>query len=310
MSTEIPVSFVKQFGANVFHLSQQKGSKLRGAVRVESVKGDSRFFDRIGKAAAVVRTTRHGDTPIMDTPHSRRMVTLTDYHYGDMVDDQDKIRTLNDPTNDYAQAAIWSLGRSIDQVIVAAASGNAYGGVAGATPVALPSTQKVASVASSAGDELNVQALRRAAKILDQNNVDPSEPRYCAFNAYQKEALLGQTEVTSADFNTVRALVMGEINTFMGFKFIHTEEIVDQSGSLSFDTTSGAVGSGGGDADGYDKVLVWAKMGLLLGVGQDITAEIAKDPGKQFNTRVYAKMGIGGTRMEEEKVVEILCKDS
>lgn len=310
MSAEIPVSFVKQFGANIFHLSQQKGSKLRGAVRVESVQGDSRFFDRIGKAAAVVRTTRHGDTPIMDTPHSRRMVTLTDYHYGDMVDDQDKVRTLNDPTNDYSQAAIWALGRSMDQVLVAAASGNAYGGVAGATPVALPATQKLASVSAGAGDELNVQALRRAARILDGNNVDPSEPRFCAFNAYQKEALLGQTEVTSADFNTVRALVMGEINTFMGFKFIHTEELVEQDSALAFDQSTGAVGSGSGAALGYDKVLVWAKMGLLLGIGKDITAEIGKDPGKQFNTRVYAKMGIGGTRMEEEKVVEILCLDT
>lgn len=310
MSTEITTAFVKQFGANVFHLSQQKGSKLRGAVRVESVKGDSRFFDRIGKAVAAIRTSRHSDTPQMDTPHSRRMVTLADYEYGDLVDDQDKIRTLIDPTNEYVMAATWALGRSMDEVIIAAALGSAYGGVAGATAVVLPSTQKLASVASSAGASLNVQALRRTAKKFDANEVDQSIKRFFAFNAYQKEALLGETEVTSSDFNTVRALVMGEIDTFVGFKFILTERLTDRSGALSFDVSSGAVGSGGGDADGYDQCIAWAQDGLLLGLGKDINAQVAPRVDKSFSTQIYASMALGATRMEEEKVVEVLCKDT
>lgn len=312
MSTEVTTAFVKQFGSLVFHLSQQQGSVLRPAVRVESVKGDSRYFDRIGKATAVIRTSRHGDTPQFDTPHSRRMVTLADYHYGDMVDDQDKVRMLIDPTSEYVIAAMWALGRSMDDVIISAASGNAAGGSTGTSSVALPSSQKLvaADSAGTAGAGLNVTALRRAAKILDGNDVAPSIPRYFAFNAYQKEKLLGETEVTSADFNTVRALVMGDIDTFMGFKFLRTERLVDQSGSLAVNFTTGAVGSGGGDADGYDKCLAWAKDGLLLGLGEDIKAEIGKDPGKQFNTRVYCKMSIGAVRMEEEKVVEVLCLDT
>lgn len=310
MSSQITTSFVKQYGANVFHLSQQKGSVLRNCVRVESVQGDSRFFDRIGKATAQVKAGRHSDTPIMDTPHTRRMVALVDYEYGDMVDNADKVKTLNDPTNDYSVAAQWALGRAMDDLIVDAASGNAYGGVAGATSVALPSTQKIASVASTAGASLNVQALRRAAKILDSNDVDPMEARYFAFNAYQKEALLGQTEVSSADYNSVKALVMGQIDTFMGFKFVRTELLNDRSSALSFDQTTGAVGSGSGDANGYDQCLAWAKSGLLLAIGADIKAEIAKDPGKSFGTRIYASMSLGATRMEEEKVVEVLCKDT
>lgn len=310
MSSQITTSFVKQYGANVFHLSQQKGSVLRNCVRVESVTGDSRFFDRIGKATAQVKSGRHADTPIMDTPHSRRMVTLVDYEYGDMVDNADKIKTLNDPTNDYSVAAQWALGRSMDDVIIAAASGSAYGGVAGASAVVLPTTQKLVSVASGAGASLNVQALRRASKILDANDVDPMEARYFAFNALQKEALLGQTEVSSSDYNSVKALVMGQVDTFMGFKFVRTERLTDRSGALTFDYTAGTVGSGSGDADGYDQCLAWAKSGLLLAMGQDIKAEIAKDPGKSFGMRIYASMALGATRMEEEKVVEVLCKDT
>lgn len=310
MSSEITTAFVKQFGSNIYVLAQAKGSKLRNAVRVETVKGDSKFFDRIGKKTAVLRTSRHSDTPINDTPHTRRMLVLKDFEDGDMIDDQDKIRTLIDPTNAYVEMIIFALGRRMDEEIVGAANGNAYGGVAGATPVALPSTQKIASVASTAGAALNVQALRRAVRILDTNEVDSSIKRFCAFNAHQKEALLGQTEVTSADFNTVRALVMGEIDTFLGLKFILTERITDQSGALSFDTTSGVVGSGGGDADGYDQVLVWAMDGLILGIGEDIKSRVGERPDKGFNTQAYAKMTIGATRMEEEKVVQILCKDT
>ncbi len=310
MSQQITTAFVKQFGANVFHLSQQKGSRLRNAVRTETVVGDARFFDRIGKATAQTRTNRHGDTPQMDTPHSRRMVTLITKEYGDLVDNPDKVRTLIDPANEYSVAAQWALGRAMDDAIISAASGNTSGGVSGGTPVSLPSTQKLASVNSGAGVSLNVQALRRTAKILDGNDVDESEQRYFAFNAYQKESLLSATEVANHDYNTIKALVMGQIDTFMGFKFIRTEQLVDNAVATSFDTTSGAVGSGGGDSNGYDIQLAWAKSGLLLGLGSDINAQISVRPDKSYSTGVYASMDIGATRMEEEKVVEVHCKDT
>ena len=97
MSTQITEAFVKQFNSNVFHLSQQKGSRLRGLVRQESQNGKSQFFDIIGSVTAQKHTTRHGDTPLIDTPHSRRRVTLSSYKHADLVDDSDKIKLLIDP---------------------------------------------------------------------------------------------------------------------------------------------------------------------------------------------------------------------
>lgn len=79
MSTQITTAFVQQYKANVYHLTQQKGSKLRRAVRVESVTGKNAYFEQIGATAARKRTTRHADTPRMETPHSRRRVALEDY---------------------------------------------------------------------------------------------------------------------------------------------------------------------------------------------------------------------------------------
>tara|TARA_R110002167_G_scaffold89598_2_gene241788 strand:- start:689 stop:895 length:207 start_codon:yes stop_codon:yes gene_type:complete len=65
MSTQINTAFVQQFSSNVTMLSQQMGSLLRGSVDSETIVGEKAFFDQVGKAAAVARTTRHGDTPLM-----------------------------------------------------------------------------------------------------------------------------------------------------------------------------------------------------------------------------------------------------
>ncbi len=99
MSVQITTAFVNQFSSNIQMLSQQMGSLLRNAVDVETVNGEKAFFDQVGSAAAVLRTTRHADTPLVDTPHSRRMVTMSDYEYADLIDDQDKVRLLVDPTS-------------------------------------------------------------------------------------------------------------------------------------------------------------------------------------------------------------------
>lgn len=307
MSTQITTAFVQQYGANVFHLSQQKGSRFKGSVRVEMVKGKSRYFDRIGSATAQKRTSRHADTPQIDTPHSRRRVDLESYEYADLIDDQDKIRTLIDPTNDYVLAAVWALGRSMDDELISAHGGTAVTGETGSGTQTLPNTQKLASVSGGAGSKLNVQALRRAKKILDESDVDPSIKRYCAPSAVQMENLLSETEVASSDYNSVKALVQGEVNTFMGFEFIRHQRNLVHSGTLNFNTTSGAVGSGSGDADTYEKVPAWAEDGLLLGLGKDISARISERDDKSYATQVYACMDLGAVRMEEEKTVQILC---
>jgi len=246
MSQEITTAFVQQYSSNVFHLSQQKGSKLRGAVRSESQKGKSAFYDRIGSVTAVKKISRHSDTPQLDTPHSRRMVTLSDYEWADLIDDQDKIRTLIDPQSDYAMAAMWALGRAIDDAIIAAAGGTAYGGESGGTSIAYANANRYAANNASAVSNLNVLTLRATKKLLDAADVDESIPRYMAITSSQLSSLLGETAVSSADYNSVKALVQGEVDTFMGFKFIRTERLVTvaASESLTGSGTTGAVGSG------------------------------------------------------------------
>lgn len=209
MSVQITTAMVEQYAANVSHLAQQKGSRLRGAVRVETVVGKNAFFEQLGSVAARKRTSRHSDTPQMDTPHARRRVSLVDYDYADLIDNEDRVRTLVDPTGPYAQAAAFSLGRAMDDEIITAADGAANTGVDGSTSTAYDSSMTVdvqVGISPAADTGLNVGKLRAAKENLDAGDVDPEMPRFCIINAKQLSNLLAETEVTSSDFNTVKAL--------------------------------------------------------------------------------------------------------
>ncbi len=285
MSTQITTAFVNQFSANVQMLSQQMGSLLRNAVDTESVNGEKAFFDQVGQAAAVLRTSRHQDTPLVETPHTRRMVTMSDYEYADLIDDSDKVRLLVDPTSTYSRAAAAAMGRAMDDVVISAALGSSQTGKDGSTTTALPAGQKIAH--GSAG--LTIAKLVSAKELLDSASVDPSIPRHIIVSPKQISDLLNNTTVTSADFNTVKALAQGEINSFVGFNFIVSNRLTDDGTSR--------------------QVIAFAQDGLKLAVGKEPAARIDERADKSYSTQVYYCQTIGSTRMEESKVVEIACNE-
>lgn len=310
MSSQITVARVQQYKAEVMHLSQQKGSRLQDRVRRESQQGKSAFYDRLGAAAAIEKTSRHSDTPQIDSEHSRRRVTLKDYVWADLIDEEDLRRLLMDPAGKYAEAAMWAMGRVKDDRIIYAANNSAWGGEDGSTEVSLGNSQKLAAVQSGpAFDDANVAWLRGIKSIFDSNDVDESIMRHAAITSSQLQALLGETEVTSADFNTIRALVMGEIETYMGFKFVRTERLDTQVDALSASTSTGAVGSGD-TVVGHRRCVFWAQDGLLLATAEDTKVRIEPRSDKNYSTQVHVTMGIGTTRMEEAKVVIGLALES
>jgi hypothetical protein len=286
MSSQITTAFVEQYSANIQMLSQQMGSLLRDAVRNESVVGKDAYFDQIGKVTAILKTSRHSDTPQIDTPHSRRRVSLADYEFADLIDQQDKVRLLIDPTSSYAKAAAYAMGRAMDDVIIAAALGSANTGVSGGTAVALPAGNIVA--ANTGGTGMNIAKLASAKQILDAGDVDPSIKRHIIVSPTEIADLLNNTTVTSSDFNTIKALVHGEIDSFMGFKFHVSNRLVD----------NGAANT---------QCIAFAEDGILLGVGKDVTARIDERSDKSYATQVYYCQTIGATRMEEAKVVSVLA---
>ena len=282
MSSQITTAFVQQYSNNVQMLSQQKGSLLRNAVDSETIVGKNAFFEQVGQATAQKRVSRHSDTPQIDTPHQRRRVSLVDYEYADLIDKQDQVRTLIDPTSSYAQAAAFALGRAMDDEIISAVSGNAFAGETGSTTVALGAGQKITEAGT---DGLTIAKLRNAKEKFDSASVDPSIPRYIVVGPKQISDLLGTTQVTSSDFNTVKALANGEINSFLGFNFI-------TSNRLSI-------------ASSKRLCLAFAMDGVKLALGQDIMTRIDERSDKGYATQVYVCMTMGATRMEEEKVVTV-----
>ena len=286
MSTQISTAFVQQFSSNVQLLSQQRGSLLRGAVSEESVTGEKAFFDQVGAAAAVKRTSRHGDTPLVETPHSRRMVIMESYEWADLIDDADKVRLLIDPTSTYALAAAAAMGRAMDDAIIEAAIGTSKTGKSGASSTTMLSDHQIAN----GGTDLTLAKLIQAKKVLDLASVDPSITRHIAVGPDQIEALLNSTTVTNSDFNTVKALVQGEINTFLGFTFHQTTRL-SKSGNIR-------------------SCFAWAEDGVKLAVGKDVMAKIDERADKSYSTQVYYCATFGATRMEEAKVVQIDCDES
>ena len=286
MSTQITTAFVNQFSSNVQLLSQQKGSLLRGSVSEESVTGEKAFFDQVGSSAAIKRTSRHADTMIQDTPHSRRMVTMDTYEWADLIDDSDKVRMLIDPTSTYAQAAAAAMGRAMDDSIISAATGTSKTGSSGSADTDMISGNIIAHGSA----DLTVAKLIQAKKILDEGSVDASIARYIAVAPAQIEALLGTTQVQSADFNSIKSLVQGEVDTFMGFKFIMSTRLAVASNIRT--------------------CFAWAEDGLKLAVGKDVMAKIDERADKSYATQVFYCSTFGSTRMEEAKVVSVLCDES
>ena len=211
---------------------------------------------------------------------------MSDFQYADLIDDQDRVRLLIDPTSTYGRAAAAAMGRAMDDEIIAAALGTALTGKDGSTSTVLPAGQKIA--VASAG--LTIAKLVSAKEILDAASVDPSIPRHIVVSPKQISDLLNNTTVTSSDFNTVKALAQGEINTFVGFNFI-------VSNRLNTDT------------NGDRQVIAFASDGIKVAMGKEPTAKIEERADKSYATQIYYCQTMGATRMEEAKVVEIACSE-
>ena len=283
----ITTAFVKQFSSNLFHNVQQKGSRLRNTVLLKTdVVGEETSMDQVGKQLAIKKMARNSDTPIRQPNLSRRWITLYDYEVAKLHDKQDQLKMLADPTSNYVQGQAFALGRAMDDEIIVAASGTARTDKTGSTSTTFPASQKVVVAASG----LTLAKLFSTKEILDGNEVDEDEDKYMIVSAKQMTNLLNTTEVKNTDYNTVKALVEGKVNEFMGFKFKRSERLeTDDSDSRL--------------------VLAYARTGIGLAIAQDIKTDIGVRRDKSMAKQVYASLGIGASRLEEEKVVQIACSE-
>lgn len=282
---DITTGFVRQYGDTLMLLSQQKGSRLRSAVMVKSgVVGKSTSMDQLGKTTAQKKTTRNGDTPISQPNLQRRWINLFDYEVAQLHDKEDQLKMLIDPTSGYVMNNANALGRSMDDEIIDAAFGTSYAGEEGDTTITFPAGQQI----PAGGTGLDIPKILAARELFEANDVDENEEKFMVVTSNQITDLLNTTEVKSSDFNAVQALAKGQIDSFCGFKFIRTERL---------------------DVDGASarRCIAFARSGLGLAIAKDIESRVTERADKSYAKQVYACLGIGATRVEEEKVVEVLC---
>ena len=286
MSFQVTEAFVTQFSANFYHLSQQSESRFESKVVVEpGIVGESKKMNRIGATASQRKTTRHGDTPLIETPHSTRYIDLDDYEWADLVDELDKKKMLADPASAYLKAGVAAMNRSKDDVIIAAMNGSARSTSGG---VALPAAQKIAH--GSAG--LTKAKLITARKNFRTNECDGEngEELYIAYTSEQLEDMLNDTTLTDTQYNTVMSMMSGDIpkgQKLFGFGVVPSERITNNGTS--------------------DLALAWAKSGVALGIGAEIMTRLTERPDKSYAMQPYACMSLGAVRIEDAKVVQIAC---
>ncbi len=292
MSQQIDANFVQAYSNTFYETGQQMSSRFAPFVMLAGgIVGASKAMERVGKVDAYDITSRHADTRYVETPHSRRWLDLTDKGAAELVDEMDEIRLLADPKSKYPKIMVQALNRAKDDVIYAAIRGTARTG--GGTQ-ALPSAQKIAE----GGTGLTLAKLLTAKELLDAAEIEadegqdmtgqgPTPSRVIACSSKQLTNLYGTTEIKNIDYNSVKALAEGQINTFLGFRFIRSERLA-KSGTTRY-------------------AVAWCKPAVALGIGKDIVTSIDTLPTKNYSVQVYARMSIGAVRLEDEGVVEIGC---
>ena len=286
MSNQVTTAFVQQYSTNVAHLLQQKGSKLRDSVMTSAATGKAaKVVEQVGAVNAVKRTTRHADTPLIDTPHSARWTFPVDYEWADLIDDQDKARMLTNPQSPYAVNGAYAMGRAIDDEIIGAFFGTSKTGENGSTDEAFSGN----TVSAGSSGALEIGQLLEGKRMLMENEVDlDNDQIFMAITAEQHEDLLGMSQIQTIDSNSTKVLVDGQVRSFLGINFITTQRL-DTSVAASQDCP------------------MWAKSGMHLTVWNDITTKVEERADKSFATQVYVKGTFGATRLELGKVVKVVA---
>lgn len=286
MAWSIPVAFVDQFGATVRRLAQQEMSALRRYVTIDTdIRGEAKAMEQLAKGQDTANkiVDRHGDTIIGDQTHLRRWVYTQPYDVADLMDKEDEVKKLIDPTSAYVQNHAATMGRTMDDVIIDALGGSVQTGHKGDVTLQFPA----ANVISANGTGLTLAKLRALRIKFEKAFVPNTKRRYIVCTSTQIDDLLGEDKIISSDYAAVKALVNGEVNTFMGFTFITAERLnLTANVRRCFAFTSDAI---------------------TLAVANDVSTRASERPDKRYAWQIYTWMSIGAVRVEDSHVYAIDC---
>jgi hypothetical protein len=277
MAQSITNAFVTLFDEEVKQAYQGE-ALLRGTMRTRTgVQGNTVKFPKIGKGVATVRVPQTDVTPLNVT-YSQVTATMTDYIAAEYSDIFHQSHVNFDERRELVQVVSKSIARRMDQLCIDALDA-----------AASPST--VATTVGGAGTNMNIEKLRAAAKALNEKNV-PMEGRHLLMHSSQLDALLGETEITSSDFASVKALVRGEINSFMGFNII----------------TMGDRDEGGVPKPSTRTCFAWHQDSMGYAESMSQKSEVNYIPEKT-SFLVSSMFSAGAVAIDDEGIVKISCTE-
>lgn len=310
LSTGIPAWFIDQFSETLYHVCQQKPSKLQKAVVVDNdIIGEDKSYDMMGEFSLVDKTGRNPQTPTLDPTTQRRWVKPEPAHNAVVYDKDDDLSMLLNPVGDFVTAFRYAVNRKKDSVIYSAFDATVQAGRKyGDSTVSWPSSTKFASSgriiahdtaegnASGASCGLTKEKIELALQYFGDNDVDEDIPLFGLIAPAQATDLRGQQEFISADYNTDKPLARGRmIGQWMGINWIqYTGVTLGSSNDVDADTN-------------VYPVWVWAQDGMKLGVKDDLTVTINVRPDLSNGQQVYVHINVGAMRMDEDKVCKIEC---
>ena len=273
MAVAISNAFVQMFDAEV-HQAFQAQRALAGVVRERSgVEGNQVKFPKIGKGTATVRVPQTDVTPL-NVSYSQVTATMSDFIAAEYSDIFNQQKVNFDERRELVQVVAGAIGRRMDQLVIDALN-------------AASSPSTVATSVGGAGTNMNLAKLLAAKKALDVKNV-PAEGRCMVIHANGLAALLDETELTSSDFATVKALSTGEIDTFLGFKFI----------------TLGDRDEGGLPIPSTRTCFAFHRDAIGMGIGMNQRSEINYVPEKT-SFLVSSMFSAGAVAIDDEGIVKI-----
>jgi len=206
MSKTLSSVAVIEFDSMVKHAYQGMGLMKPAVTIRNNVVGDTYKFRRMGKGLANQKSTSDLVTP-MDVAHEFKVATLSNWNapeYTDIFDQQD----VNfDEKQELASTIAGALGRRCDQLVIDAMNS---------------STPDAADI-DHGNAALSMNKVIEAQVALRKNGVQNAN-LYAAVNSAGLGGLLKDEKATNADYQTIKALVTGDVNSLAGFTFIILED--------------------------------------------------------------------------------------
>ena len=279
MAISVSNAFVTLFDSEVKQAYQGQRT-LGGLVRERAVEGSTVKFPKIGKGTASIRVPQTDVTP-MSVTYSQVTATMEDFIAAEYSDIFNQAKVNFQDRAELVQVVSGAIGRRMDQVVLDAL-------------VASSGTNTVANSIGGSNTNLNVAKLRETKKKMDAKNV-PGEGRTIIAHANNMDALLAETSVTSSDFNTVKALVTGEVNSFLGFNFVSIGD--RDEGGLAIDGSSDRI------------VYAFHRDAMGLGIGMNQQSRVDYIPEKT-SFLVASMFSAGSVAIDAEGITKITCRES